>query len=319
MNIISFLKKIFKIETQKVYPEINNNDTEKVLINWICKPIDYYHWWPMKEKEENINDVYNNLYANGGGLSKYDNLFCTKGIEYQKNKYFRKYNSKKDDANWAGFCDCATILGALWKHPLYPVKVIYNGKVEIFNVCDIEALMIIASYNTVCPGKNIFLGRRFNGDRSDNKDEPYPIHLIDMLFKVCNDKLPFAIDIDNGTAVWNYPYNNVKVIEYNYLPKNNKYINLNNIPLTGKTKYYNFIIKSNAYFKQNLNIWGWSNNTLNIITQGWLSDKHPDFIWKTFPKKLEWTGQCKLNSEVNAIHIYKIYKASFKQNIVVVL
>ena len=282
MNIISFLKKIFKIKTQKIHPVINNsNSNKKVIINWISKPIDRYHWWPMKEKEENIDDNYNNLYAKSGGLSKYDNLFCTKGIEYQKKYYFRSFNSKKEDANWAGFCDCATMLGALWKHPLYPVKVIYNGKSQLFDIHDIEALMIIASHNTVCSGKEIFLGKRNNGLPHNNKDEPYPIFLIDMLFKVCNDKLPFAIDIDNGTAVWNYPYNNVKVTEYNYLPKNNKYINLNKIPLTGKTTYYNFIIKSNAYFKQNLNICGWSNNTLNIITQGWLSDKHPDFIWKT--------------------------------------
>ena len=49
MNIISYFKKLFKIETIKVYPEINNNSKEKVLIDWVCKPIDYYHWCPMKE------------------------------------------------------------------------------------------------------------------------------------------------------------------------------------------------------------------------------------------------------------------------------
>ena len=40
-----------------------------------------YHW-PMKESE--INDKYNNLYAKGGGLNKYDQLFNTKSSEYQK-------------------------------------------------------------------------------------------------------------------------------------------------------------------------------------------------------------------------------------------
>ena len=82
MNIISFIKNIFKINKKKVHPINDNSEkNQKIILNWVGKPIDYYHWWPMKQTKQNNDDIYNNLYANGGGLSKYDNLFSTKIIE----------------------------------------------------------------------------------------------------------------------------------------------------------------------------------------------------------------------------------------------
>ena len=311
MNIISFLKKLFRIDNKKVHPEVIpvSKSKSQTIIDWTGKPMDKYHWWPMKQSIPLIEDISNNLYAIGGGLSKYDTLFSTKSVEYQKSNYFKSCDSTDSDANWAGFCDAATILACLWKYPKHSVTVTHNNKTQVFDTTDIEALMIIASYGSVCKGESMFLGERYNGYYLEDKSEPYPIELVDMLFKVCKDKYPFAIDIEHKEAVWNYPFNKVIVKRYNKYPHNSSY-EFGRIPKTGKTFYYNFIIESDAYKTKNLNLWGWSNNTFNIITQGWFSKKHPDFIWKKYPHHLEWKGPCRINPEINANHIYKIYKLS---------
>ena len=200
-----------------------------------------YHWWPLLKKYE--NDAINNLYAVGGGLSKYDMLFNTKSIQYQIKNYMIPKDSDRKDKNWAGFCDKATILSCLYEYPNNEVCVNYKSQTINFTQRDIEMLMIIAAENAIKHGCFLFLGKRYNDKKmyGDDKNEPYPLDLLKMLKTIVLEDEPFAIDIDNGTSVWNYSFDDIEVNKSYTCPLEHTKPTLNFI------EYYNFKIKSKAY------------------------------------------------------------------------
>ena len=80
--------------TNKVGLELNEPKSNELKINlenhtilkWIASVrTEKYHWWPMWETK--INDRANNLFSEGSGLHKYDELFEAKSVIYQKNHY----------------------------------------------------------------------------------------------------------------------------------------------------------------------------------------------------------------------------------------
>lgn len=287
----------------------------KVLLLWeSSKKTSSYHWWPMKETSFEGNDVDNNLYASEGGLDKYDKLFGSKSVEYQKREYFRSHNSKCSDAGWAGFCDLATTLSCLYRYPRHGVKVRYGDKECLFMRKNIESLMIVACQNSIQRWKTVYYGERNDGIRGDDKQEPYPTQLLEILRKICQNDSPFGMDIESGCAVWNYAFDKVQVYEeYDYPKKFNKKVEVE-VPKTGNTSYYNFVITSVGFSCKNQNIWGWVNNTDGVITQNWLSKWHPDFLWRKFAKEGTWDGDCIMNQEIDARKVYKIYKRSVSDN-----
>ena len=112
------------------------------------------------------------------------------------------------------FCDKATILSCLYEYPPNSINV-YNNKVVEFKPKDIEMLMI---WHVTMLLKTIYLffNKRNNSNDNDNdnvgaKSEPYPSDLLQMLKIMCSTPEPFAMDTDNGSAVWNYPYDKVEV------------------------------------------------------------------------------------------------------------
>lgn len=302
MSLLKFLKDLFKSKKNKVTPEILS---DKTIFLWEGNNTQYFHWWPMKEC---ANSIENNLYAEGGALDKYDQLFCSKAVEYQKKYYYREPDSTQSDANWAGFCDSATILSCTRQYPSRSVNVHYNNKTATFSPKDIEALMIIASRNSVTRYNTQFYGKRYNGNHTENTSEPYPTDFLRMLKRICENKIPFALDIDKGKSVWNYSYNRV-LVRTTHIPPEDFIDKIKLLPNVNRT-YYNFIIESNAYPSKNLDIWGWSSKKLGVVTSDWLSDSHPDFVWKQYPKKGIWEGICKINPEINAKDVYKIYQQS---------
>ena len=297
-----FLKLFERRRTRKVHPEI-----DQIVLHWNGHDMSKYHWWPMKEAIEGGESPENNLYALGGGIDKYDKLFNVKGIEYQKSHYFRSFNSTEKDAGWAGFCDCATTLACTLKYPKNLVIVHYNGKYVEFTPKDIEHLMIIASRNSTNTSKTLFYGERCNYTHLDDRSEPYPTDFLNILKKLCVDDVPFALDIDKGPAVWNYPYNKVKVTTTKIIPEQYKMYKPDK---EGDFIYYHFIIESSAYPSKNLDLWGWRCTNNYTDTEGWFCEKHPDFAWKKYPRSGEWKGVSKINPEINANHIYEIYMAS---------
>lgn len=307
LDILNYFKR------KKIHPAPSNNISNCAEFNWSSYPTTTYHWWPMKETTHGADDPYNNLYSKSGGLGKYDALFGTSSTDYQKKHYFRKYNSNKEDANWAGFCDLATTLSCLYTYPKYYVTVIHGSNIKVFTPRDIESLMIVSCNNGLQKSKSIFYGERNDGYEHDDPQEPYPTELLNILKKVCNDNVPFAMDIDSECAVWNYSFDRVKIITLYTKPL---LLNITsaNIPKTGKTEYIHFIITSKAYPKKKQNLWGWINYTNGNKTEGWLSTCHPDFVWKKYKKHTQWTGNSRINPEINTNIVYKIYKRSLQKN-----
>ena len=69
--------------------EYHLNLQKHTILNWCSSfKTEKYHWWPMWETK--INDRANNLYAEGRFLHKYDYLFGSKYIIYQKELSNRK-------------------------------------------------------------------------------------------------------------------------------------------------------------------------------------------------------------------------------------
>jgi hypothetical protein len=278
------------------------------ILKWkSTKKIGYYHWWPLCEKQE--NDVTNNLYADGNALDKYDKLFGTMSVQYQKENYYISNNSTRLDKSWAGFCNYGAIMSSLYSYPKYDVIVKHKNKLITFTPRDIEQLIIIACKNTIKPNISLFFGIRNNDDSNKSKEEPLPSELLNILDIMCKNDRPFIMDIDHEQQVWNYAYDEVVVCKYNSCPLPHK------IP-KGKTDYYNFIINSNAYPEQNQNLWGYVNTIYDNSgyicekNEKWISESHPDFIWSKYPIDKPWEGKCIINPEVNARIIYEIYKLS---------
>jgi len=321
MGFIKFLNKAFRLcggsrnnhETAEVSPECMTA-YPKNIISWSGTPTETYHWWPMKDMGSSPYGYRNNLYEINGGLDKYDVLFKTKAVEYQKNHYYRSSNSKESDADWAGFCDCAATLSCLYEYPKNTVCVKYNNEEILFRPRDIETLMIIACHDMVDDHNFEFYGERYNY-KSDDTGEPNPIALVDILKTICQSDIPFAMDIAHKKAVWNYSYNNVNVYVTSIPPLVNtdKVLDLKSAGLTHLV-YYNFIFQSDAYPDKNLNIWGWSGNIVTLTgmhsKSGWLSDKHPDFIWRKYPINEICPGPCKINPEISIQNVYEIYTSS---------
>ena len=318
------------LKPTKVNPKIQERGSKNIIydpntiIDWQADTCtEKYHWWPLLDNNEEEEDAVNNLYARGGGIDKYDKLFQTKAREHQRKYHRIPPTSERSDKNWAGFCDRAASLSCLYTYPKYPVTAqLENRKVE-FSPSDIEALMICAADNSVREGLSVFYGKRNNLSNEklttvnkkiarNLKSEPYPLELIEILKKITAEPEPFVMDIDNGSAVWNYPFDEVLVTLEN--TKNYEHI----IPKQGITKVYKFKILSSAFPEKNIDIIGYVNVYQNFLKQRWLCDDNPDFVWKQYAKKNCWQGKCKLNPYINSYFVYRIYQQSItKENKIV--
>lgn len=284
-----------------------------ILLEWKSSTkTERYHWWPLLDKNPLKEDCINNLFAVGGGLEKYDILFSTNAIEYQKKHHRISMDSSRSDKLWAGFCDKAATLSCLYKYPHKKVTVCYHGKKVDFLPRDIEALLICVVDNTIRTGLTVFYGSRNNHskeklkNKSDEfknliKSEPLPLDLLEILNKFSKETEPFIMDIDNGEAVWNYPYDYILVTK----EKNKEYLDY--LPSKGKNTVFRFQIQSSAYPDKNMDIKGYVNYNQNFIEQKWISKKNPDFLWKQYRQEVSWNGKSKMNPYINSYFVYSIY------------
>jgi hypothetical protein len=305
--------------TNKVGQENIKNNSEELKINLENHTIlkwkssiktEKYHWWPMWETK--INDRANNLYADGSGLHKYDELFGAQSVIYQKNHYRIPLFSNITDKKWAGFCNYASILSSLYEYPKKNVVVNHKMKVICFDTWEIEALMMCATNNAIKKNISIFFGERNNNNSITSIEEPSPCDLLHMLKVLCSYDKPFIMDIDNRNPVWNYAYD--KVIVYKFEACHIDHVK----PSEGQTVYYNFRICSAGYIEQSQNLWAYVNTIYddhgNVAkqTEKWISKVHPDFLWCRFPIDKPWEGKCEINPEIDANIVYKIYIESLK-------
>ena len=263
-----------------------------------------YHWWPLLASNE--NDTVNNLYANGGGIDKYDKLFKTGALEYQKKHHCILPDSDRSDKKWAGFCDRAAFLSCLYRYPVNSVVVKHKDTVIEFTQREVEALMIVVSNTAVRKSLSVFYGSRNNSKlkHSKKRSEPLPLELIEILNRFSKEDEPFVIDIDNSDAVWNYPFDEFLITREPIDLSDTK------IPKTGKNIVYRFQIKSIAFPAKNIDIRGLVNCNNNHVHQEWLSSSNPDFLWKKYRNEYEWSGKSDINPHVDPEIVYKIYKRS---------
>lgn len=297
---------------------ISEVDNQNILLYWNSnRKTERYHWWPLLNKNSEEEDPVNNLFAKGGGIHKYSILCDNLALDYQKKNHSIPADSNRGDKHWAGFCDRAASLSCLFPYPRKPVTVKFGSRQMEFLPEDIEALMICASENAIRTGKTVFYGSRNNIKKKDGqkmdrhrhrliKSDPLPLDLLDILRSFTNELIPFVMDVDNGEAVWNYPFDGViiqKECKYKHKYKND-------LPITGNNELYRFILTSTAYPKKNIDLVGYVNTYHNFIDQGWIGDKNPDFLWRQYAQDGRWKGKCDMNPYVNSYHVYRIYQQS---------
>ena len=94
-----------KVDVEKNENEIKLRESQinlekHTILNWRSSfKTERYHWWPMWETK--INDRANNLYAEGSGLHKYDDLFGSKSVIYQRNHHRIPIFSNRSDKKWS--------------------------------------------------------------------------------------------------------------------------------------------------------------------------------------------------------------------------
>ena len=310
-------KKCHKIEKKNISSPIDIK-YQSALINWKSETPTYkYYWCPILEKDNDIeNRDYFNLYSSCGGIEKYDFLFETDALEYQKRHHRIRKIHNKFEKECAGFSRLAAILSCTYPYPENDVIVTYKFKSYVFRKKDIEALMIIAAQNTVNKGITVLFGD-YNKNTLDDINEPYPSYLISMLELISKLDDPFIMDIERDGVIWNYAFDKILVTEHKFCPIEHSPPSKN-----GLTKYYNFKIESTANPENNLNLWGYINSTLVPIagsfhkkmTEGWITKINPHLIWKPHPKKCLWEGPCVINPHIDAEIVFRIYKQSFCKN-----
>ena len=302
------------------------NKKENIILYWeASRKTEKYHWWPLLNRNPDQEDPVNNLFAQGGGIYKYAKLCDNSALEYQKNHHSISHDSTRSDKNWAGFCDRASSLSCLYQYPCKPVTAKFGNRIMEFMPADIEALMICASENSVRKGKTVIFGQRNNMKKKDLtkidsqrrrlvKSEPLPLDLLDILKVLTSELTPFVMDVDNGAAVWNYPFDKVII----KIESKDNYRDF--LPSKGLTILYRFILQSSAYSQKNMDLIGYVNKFHNFVDQGWIGDKNPDFLWRQYKQEGPWIGKCDLNPYINAYHVYRIYLQSIsKQNKIVKL
>ena len=294
------------------YPVPVNYDPN-VLLEWeALKKTEKYHWWPLRDEDNTEEDCVNNLFAKGGGIEKYDRLCGTKALAYQRKHHRIPSDSTREDKLWAGFCDKAATLSCLYKYPQKHVTAKYQGRLVEFSPQDIEALLICVTDNSIRSGLSVFYGSRNNytDKKLKNKTkqfenlvkaEPLPLDLLDVLRRFAKENEPFVMDVDNGSAVWNYPYDSVLVTR----EKHKEYLDY--LPATGRNTVLRFQIKSEAYPEKNMDIKGYVNYNQKFVKQGWISKTNPDFLWKQYPQEVCWEGKSKMNPHINSYFVYSIY------------
>ena len=294
------------------------------LINWYSKipTYNYYGYTTLEKENDYENKDYFNLCSKGGGIEKYDILFETEALEYQKRHHMINNNSNRFEKEYAGFTRLAAMLSCSYPYPENSVVVTHKRKSYLFTQKDIESLMIIATQNAVNKGLTIFFGnyRQYpsnNKNGKENGNEPYPSYLISMLEIITKLEEPFIMDIERDGIIWSYSFDRIFVTKHKVCPIEHIY------PTDqGLTTYYNFKIESTANPENNLDLWGYINSMLVPIAggfhkrmkEGWITKIKPHFIWKTHPKKCLWEGSCELNPHIDAEIVFRIYKHSFTEN-----
>jgi len=282
----------------------------KQILNFMAKKkTEPFHWFPMEETKPG-GDTVNNLYTIGGPLDKLDRINEGKARLYEYNNLRQPFGSGR---RWWGHCNNASEAGCLLKAPRHGVEMVAkDGSTIKLTKNDIEGLIVKVVPCLVA--KTDFKGERNNGRGAS--EEPAPATFINIMKDWAKDGLPFVMDIDPESQVWNFPYDQVKIYESNKAPEGS------NVDIPGKTKFYHIEMEGTGY-KNKARVYEcyvkYGNND-KVIHSGWIktpnSNNNPDFMWRPHPKgdlmdKSLWVLNSRAtNPEVDPQLVYDIYMKS---------
>lgn len=302
--------------------EITNDNTvvgadEKLLVDWRADKSTWgCHWFPMQETRAG-GDPVNNLYSDNGPLSKLDMLTGGKAQAYEY-----AHNRKSVDAGkefgWWGHCNNSAEAACLLQAPKHDVVMTaQNGTQVRFSRNDIQGLLVKVVSNLST--KVDFRGNRFNNSSRDNPNDPRPDVFIQVMEEWTQDGIPFVLDIDRKEQVWNFPYDQVKIIESANPPEG---YNASGVPNDGSVKYYHIEMSGTGYDEKRRIYEGYIKRDTSgeVLDSGWIKTQNnhnnPDFMWRPHPvgdlmDKTNWAVRGNPNNpEVDPQIVYDIYMKS---------
>ena len=320
------------VPSTPVAPVVDSAARGEVKIgSWQCAQKTWHcHWFPMQASVAG-GDLINNLYAKGGALNKYDQVFGAKSCEYELANHAKAHDADKKKFGWWGHCNYASEVACLLKQP---VKAVVRNGVTL-TPHDISGLLV-----KVVPslGNSAgFNGGRYNGP-SDDPTDPKPSALLTKILQPWGyqaaNPTPFVLDIDRKEMVWNYPFDQGTVYESELAPVG---FDTSTLPTGGKIKYYRANLKGTDFPDQEQNYQFW----LQYDDQGKMMEggkyfkvggsmdddsMNPDFAWKSeargdLMKKQFWVTDthAQNNPHVLAEDVYSIYMESIGRPVTVLV
>jgi hypothetical protein len=324
-NLFNNAQPSFRASAQSLLRDFQNGvDITEPVLSWkTSKDTWHCHWFPMKETKPGGGDRYNNLYAPGGVLAKYDEAFGAKSKDYELKHHFRSHDSDESDANWSGHCNNASEVACLLDEPKYPVT--YNG--VTFSPHQVSGLLVKVSRSL---STNVdFEGRRYNGAFLSDPGDPKPHVFLEKILKGWGSEpekaIPFVLDIDRKEQVWNYPFDQGELLEVGNPPKG---FDLNKLPRDGRVAFYQANLKGTTFDEQAqaYRFWVQYSEDGSARESGWIEgarerNTNPDFAWRPHPvgdleKRENWvTNRHEQNNpHVKAEDVYEIYIRSTKKD-----
>lgn len=278
---------------------------------WRC------HWFPMQDRTRPGGDPVNNLFAEGGALSKLDQVTGGKSRDYEY-QYNRKAWDDGDTFHWWGHCNNASEVACVLQEPKHGVVMkAQDGSEVTFTTTDIQGLLVKMSPCLI--NKVDFKGERFDSPARDDINEPSPQLFVEVMKQWGNEGMPFVLDIDRSSQVWNFPYDQCKISESTEAPAG---FDATVLPSNGSVKYYQismsgtgFPEKARAY-----ECYMQYDSSGNVVSSGWIktpnTHNNPDFMWRPHAAgdlmdKSSWQLRNNPNNpEVDPQVIYDIYMKS---------
>jgi hypothetical protein len=289
----------------------------QVILDFQAKKKTWYcHWFPMQETKKG-GDPINNLYAEGGPLAKLDMVTGGNARQYEFENN-RKAMNAGNEYSWWGHCNNSAEAACILREPKYDVvRNGINGENVIFTPLDVQGLVVKVTPSLI--EKVDFKGERYNGQPSDDPNDPAPEVFLDTMKNWAKDDLPFVVDLDNGQQVWNFPYDKVKISESATPPSD---FVASGLPRDGSVKYYHMELSGTGYDKKRrvYACYIQRDSAGNVQTSGWIktSNTHdsPDFLWRPHPigdlmNKATWQYRGRpSNPAVDPGVVYDIYMQS---------
>lgn len=293
----------------------------RTVIDWrATKPTWNCYWYPWRPVGGDMGSPIYNLFGPGGALEKYDRVTGADSQRYEIKHSSLVGRRSTDDVGWRGHCNNAAAVSCALPEPQRDVTLrLRSGEEVTFTKQDIAALLVVISENITFVPNSDFIGRRNNGASGDDPSDPRPHVMLSALQRWTSDGGgAFAADIDPGPAVWNYPFDKVKVTASP--TRQSDVTGGEEAPKSGKTTYYTFHLSGTGYEtddeNETRNYEGWVNESpTGQVTSGWLhgaDDRaNPDFLWRPTYKPQGWyDSHAVLNPRVNVAQVLDLYRRS---------